>query len=48
MFLSLSYFVVEAKGNRVLIARCPALEVGKEIAGDPKPGELTMSRVSPD
>jgi len=45
LFLSLNYFIVEAKGNQVLIARYPVFMAGKETAGDPKPGELTMSRV---
>ena len=36
---SLSYSVAEAKGNRVLIARI------KFVALDPKPGDLSMSRL---
>ena len=36
----LSDSVVEAKGNRVLIARLSHVS-------DPKPDELTMSRVNP-
>ena len=36
---SLSYSVTKAKGNRVLIAR------EKFVAIDPKPGDLSMSRL---